>query len=132
MEEIFIFKVKQQQQKKTITLVSVEQVNFSERFNENDFAVIVKKMPKKWFSSENDLACLQVKVNKFRLQYAYYANLWFKVYMQCLMFYSRPWKSLHRSGLTFNQQNVYKNDIESCSCTLWCLQCHYGYSCSLT
>lgn len=71
MEEIFIFKVKQQQQKKTITLVSVEQVNFSERFNENDFAVIVKKMPKKWFSRENDLACLQVKVNKFRLQYAY-------------------------------------------------------------
>lgn len=47
MEEIFIFKAKQQQQKKTITLVSVEQVNFSERFNENDFAVIVKKMPKK-------------------------------------------------------------------------------------
>lgn len=71
MEEIFIFKAKQQQQKKTITLVSVEQVNFSERFNENDFAVIVKKMPKKWFSRENDLACLQVKVNKFRLQYAY-------------------------------------------------------------
>lgn len=60
MEEIFIFKAKQQQQ-----------VNFSERFNENDFAVIVKKMPKKWFSRENDLACLQVKVNKFRLQYAY-------------------------------------------------------------
>lgn len=36
MEEIFIFKAKQQQQ-----------VNFSERFNENDFAVIVKKNAKK-------------------------------------------------------------------------------------
>ena len=47
MEEIFIFKAKQQQKKNTITFVLVEQVNFSERFNDNDFAVIVKKMPKK-------------------------------------------------------------------------------------